>query len=102
MVIINSYVTQVGKSQNKDSSNQLTGISFFGKETQENTSLESRLSEDDVEDENEESDEEQASGKRKRTKVDEPVKTAHKKKKGAKKQDEGKSSSVSLFCLLTI
>ncbi|KAI2651066.1 putative ATP-dependent RNA helicase DDX52 [Labeo rohita] len=79
---------KVGKSQNKDSSNQLTGISFFGKETQENTSLESRLSEDDVEDENEESDEEQASGKRKRTKVDEPVKTAHKKKKGAKKQDE--------------
>uniref|UniRef100_A0A673MFJ7 ATP-dependent RNA helicase n=1 Tax=Sinocyclocheilus rhinocerous TaxID=307959 RepID=A0A673MFJ7_9TELE len=66
------------KSHSKDSSNQLAGISFFGKETQENTSLESRLSEDDGE---EGSDEEQASGKRKWT---EPVKTARKKKKGAK------------------
>lgn len=74
------------KSQSKDSSNQLAGISFFGKETQENTSLESRLSEDD---EKEGSDEEQASGKRKWT---EPVKTARKKKKGAKKKPEGKSS----------
>uniref|UniRef100_A0A671LQH3 ATP-dependent RNA helicase n=1 Tax=Sinocyclocheilus anshuiensis TaxID=1608454 RepID=A0A671LQH3_9TELE len=69
---------KVVKSQSKDSSNQLAGISFFGKETQENTSLESRLSEDDGE---EGSDEEQASGKRKWT---EPVKAARKKKKGAK------------------
>uniref|UniRef100_A0A671P7Y8 ATP-dependent RNA helicase n=1 Tax=Sinocyclocheilus anshuiensis TaxID=1608454 RepID=A0A671P7Y8_9TELE len=77
------------KSQSKDSSNQLAGVSFFGKETQENTSLESRLSEDDGEEEKEGSDEEQASGKR--IKMDEPVKTALKKKKGAKKKSEGKS-----------
>ncbi len=77
------------KSQSKDSSNQLAGISFFGKETQENTSLESRLSEEDGEEEKEGSDEEQASGKRKWT---EPVKTARKKKKGAKTKPEGKSS----------
>lgn len=83
------------KSQSKDSSNQLAGISFFGKETQENTSLESRLSEDDGE---EGSDEEQASGKRKWT---EPVKTAGKKKKGAKKKSEGKSSS-NIFWSLAI
>ncbi|KTG33594.1 hypothetical protein cypCar_00027805, partial [Cyprinus carpio] len=38
---------KVVKSQSKDSSNQPAGISFFGKETQENPSLESRLSEDD-------------------------------------------------------
>lgn len=75
------------KSQSKDSSNQLAGISFFGKETQENTSLESRLSEDDGEEEKEGSDEEQASGKRKWT---EPVKTPRKKKKGVKKKPEGK------------
>ncbi|XP_016398671.1 probable ATP-dependent RNA helicase DDX52 [Sinocyclocheilus rhinocerous] len=77
---------KVVKSQSKDSSNQLAGVSFFGKETQENTSLESRLSEDDGEEEKEGSDEEQASGKR--TKVDEPLKTALKKKKGAKKKSE--------------
>uniref|UniRef100_A0A672RNZ3 ATP-dependent RNA helicase n=1 Tax=Sinocyclocheilus grahami TaxID=75366 RepID=A0A672RNZ3_SINGR len=63
---------KVVKSQSKDRSNQLAGISFFGKETQENTSLESRLSEDD-------GDEEQASGKRKWTEL---VKTT--RKKGAK------------------
>lgn len=82
------------KSQSKDSSNQLAGVRFFGKE---NTSLESRLSEDDGEEEKEVSDEEQASGKRKLTKVDEPVKTALKKKKGAKTKSEGESSSLSLF-----
>uniref|UniRef100_A0A8C2KFN5 ATP-dependent RNA helicase n=2 Tax=Cyprinus carpio TaxID=7962 RepID=A0A8C2KFN5_CYPCA len=76
---------KVVKSQSKDSSNQLAGVSFFGKE---NTSLESRLSEDDGEEEKEVSDEEQASGKRKLTKVDEPVKTALKKKKGAKTKSE--------------
>uniref|UniRef100_A0A9J7ZMY3 Probable ATP-dependent RNA helicase DDX52 n=1 Tax=Cyprinus carpio carpio TaxID=630221 RepID=A0A9J7ZMY3_CYPCA len=75
----------VVKSQSKDSSNQPAGISFFGKETQENPSLESRLSEDDGEEEEEGSDEEQASGKRKWT---EPVKTARKKKKGAKIKTE--------------
>ncbi|XP_016130476.1 probable ATP-dependent RNA helicase DDX52 [Sinocyclocheilus grahami] len=77
---------KVVKSQSNDSSNQLAGVSFFGKETQENTSLESRLSEDDGDEEKEGSDEEQASGKR--IKMDEPVKTARKKKKGAKKKSE--------------
>lgn len=76
---------KVVKSQSKDSSNQPAGISFFGKETQEDTSQESRLSEDDGEEEEEGSDEEQASGKRKWT---EPVKTARKKKKGAKIKTE--------------
>uniref|UniRef100_A0A8C2AC00 Probable ATP-dependent RNA helicase DDX52 n=1 Tax=Cyprinus carpio TaxID=7962 RepID=A0A8C2AC00_CYPCA len=76
---------KVVKSQSKDSSNQPAVISFFGKETQEDTSQESRLSEDDGEEEEEGSDEEQASGKRKWT---EPVKTARKKKKGAKIKTE--------------
>ncbi|XP_073680378.1 probable ATP-dependent RNA helicase DDX52 [Garra rufa] len=76
---------KVGRSQNKDSSNQLDGISFFGKETQGNPSLESRLSEDDSE---EGSDEEQDFSKRKRAKVDEPVNTEKKKKKGASKKTE--------------
>ncbi|KAK2873038.1 hypothetical protein Q8A67_022935 [Cirrhinus molitorella] len=79
---------KVGQSQNKDSLNQLAGINFFGNETQENTSLDSRLSEDDGEEEKERSDEEQVPGKRKRTEVDEPVKTAQKKKKGANKKTE--------------
>ncbi|ROL50829.1 putative ATP-dependent RNA helicase DDX52 [Anabarilius grahami] len=68
---------KVVKSQSKDSSQQLSGISFFGTDTQEKTSPESRLSEDDGEEERVGSDEEQASGKRKRTEVDEPVKAAH-------------------------
>ncbi|XP_067232317.1 probable ATP-dependent RNA helicase DDX52 [Chanodichthys erythropterus] len=76
---------KVVKSQNKDSSQQLSGIRFFGTDTQEKTSPESRLSEDDGE---EGSDEEQASGKRKRTEVDEPVKAARKKKKGDKRKSE--------------
>ncbi|XP_067279402.1 probable ATP-dependent RNA helicase DDX52 isoform X1 [Pseudorasbora parva] len=76
---------KVVKSQNKSSSQQLAGISFFGTETQENTSLESRLSDDDGA---EESDEKQASGKRNRIEVDEPVKAERKKKKGAKRKSE--------------
>lgn len=80
------------KSQSKDSSQQLSRIRFFGTDTQEKRSPESRLSEDDGEEEREGSDEEQASGKRKRTEVDEPVKAARKKKKGDKRKSEGKSS----------
>ncbi|XP_043077581.1 probable ATP-dependent RNA helicase DDX52 [Puntigrus tetrazona] len=76
---------KVVRSQSKDSSNQLAGIRFFGKETQGNTSLESRLSEDEGVEEKKESDEEQDSVKRKRT---EPVKTAGKKKKRDKKASE--------------
>ncbi|XP_048021851.1 probable ATP-dependent RNA helicase DDX52 [Megalobrama amblycephala] len=79
---------KVVKSQSKDSSQQLSGIRFFGTDTQEKTSPESRLSEDDGEEEREGSDEEQASGKRKRTEVDEPVKAARKKKKGDKRKSE--------------
>ncbi|CAM4670683.1 hypothetical protein PO909_008374 [Leuciscus waleckii] len=80
---------KVVKSQSKNSSQQLAETSFFGTETQENASLESRLSEDDGEEEEKErSDEEQASGKRTRTEVDEPVKAAQKKKKGAKRKSE--------------
>ncbi|XDV39086.1 hypothetical protein PO909_008374 [Leuciscus waleckii] len=53
---------KVVKSQSKNSSQQLAETSFFGTETQENASLESRLSEDDGEEEEKErSDEEQAS-----------------------------------------
>lgn len=92
------------KSQSKNSSQQLAETSFFGTETQQHASLESRLSEDDGEEEEREgSDEEQDFGKRKRTEVDEPVKAARKKKKGAKRTPEGKSS-FNLFrlpaCLL--
>lgn len=88
------------KSQSKNSSQQLAETSFFGTETQE--SLESRLSEDDGEEEEKEgSDEEQASGKQKRPEVDEPVKAARKKKKGVKRKSEGKSS-FNLFRLLAV
>ncbi|KAK9955717.1 hypothetical protein ABG768_015575 [Culter alburnus] len=79
---------KVVKSQSKDSSQQLSRIRFFGTDTQEKRSPESRLSEDDCEEEREGSDEEQASGKRKRTEVDEPVKAARKKKKGDKRKSE--------------
>ncbi|KAK7130807.1 hypothetical protein R3I94_016071 [Phoxinus phoxinus] len=77
---------KVVKSKSKNSSQQFAETSFFGTEPQE--SLESRLSEDDGEEEKEGSDEEQASGKQKRTEVDEPVKAAWKKKKGAKRKSE--------------
>jgi len=87
------------KSQSKYSSQQLAETSFFGTETLEKASLQSILSEDDGEEEKEGSDEEQASGKRKHTEVDEPVKAARKKKKGAKRKSEGKSS-FNLFRLL--
>ncbi|XP_051534011.1 probable ATP-dependent RNA helicase DDX52 [Myxocyprinus asiaticus] len=86
---------KVVKSQSKDSSNQLAGISFFGTERHESASLESRLSEedeydddDDDEEEEEEIDGEQVSDKRKRSEVDEPVKAARKKSKGDKKKPE--------------
>ncbi|XP_056118167.1 probable ATP-dependent RNA helicase DDX52 isoform X2 [Rhinichthys klamathensis goyatoka] len=85
---------KVVKSQSKYSSQQLAETSFFGTETQENASLESRLSEDDGEEGKEGSDEEQASGKRKRTEVDEPVKAARKKKKGAKRKSEEPEKSA--------
>lgn len=69
---------KVGKSQSKDSSDQLSGISYFGRETQEDTSLDSRPNEDDAE---EASDEEQKQ-------ATESVKAARKKKKGAKRKSE--------------
>lgn len=72
---------KVGKSQSKDSSDQLSGISYFGRETQEDTSLDSRPNEDDAEEEGEASDEEQKQ-------ATESVKAARKKKKGAKRKSE--------------
>nr|AAI17611.1 DEAD (Asp-Glu-Ala-Asp) box polypeptide 52 [Danio rerio]AAI65190.1 Ddx52 protein [Danio rerio] len=69
---------KVGKSQSKDSSDQLSGISYFGRETQEDTSLDSRPNEDDAE---EASDEEQKQ-------ATESLKAARKKKKGAKRKSE--------------
>ncbi|NP_001037780.2 probable ATP-dependent RNA helicase DDX52 [Danio rerio] len=71
---------KVGKSQSKDSSDQLSGIRYFGRETQEDTSLDSRPNEDDAE-EGEASDEEQKQ-------ATESVKAARKKKKGAKRKSE--------------
>lgn len=72
---------KVGKSQSKDSSDQLSGISFFGRETQEETSVDSRPNEDDAEEEEEASNEEQKQ-------ATELMKAARKKKKGAKRKSE--------------
>nr|XP_055036766.1 probable ATP-dependent RNA helicase DDX52 isoform X1 [Misgurnus anguillicaudatus] len=64
---------KVVKSHDQDSLNQLPGVSFFGTKTP----LESKVGEEN----DDGNDEESITGKRKRTKVDEPVKTAQKKKK---------------------